>query len=345
MSWFGFGDKKKTPKPEESYKIKLDQLEKLGYKNRDKNLQLLKLYSGDVNHVIQDYEAQQPSSKSSGKQDNTPKQPKQGPPQQEPPKQEQTQEQKQDVKSIIKQALPKSKEYSGADIIITKEIQIICEQNKQKDEQIAELTNRINVLESKLRQYDSGDIEEQTNMMLSTFTETELKQTLQSDEHTFSSQQQNAPTTHDEKSESFMNWNNVCQCVKQQMWPKLSSAIKSIVDSLDGDNVFLFWDNVITNDSIDIVINKLKEKRHLQIEERKYLQKLIYRTKNFTPIVNNHYYQGFIQGKISSEMKTIYHSSKTLNEALLMDIFDVHRIFVFSNFNFRNYSATDFTKD
>eukprot|EP01084_Bolivina_argentea_P219446 372193_1 len=240
-------------------------------------------------------------------------------------------------------AISKGKKYKQSAQKLHEEIQIIRNENKQKDEQILELY-------SKLKQYDRDDIEEQTIMMLSSFTDTELnelKQTLQSDDdHTIHSpQHHSALTTFHNKSDSLMNWSNVCQCVKQQMWPKLSSAIKSIVDSLDGDNVFLFWDNVITNDSIDIVINKLKEKRHLQIEERKYLQKLIYRTKNFTPIVNNHYYQGFIQGKISSEMKTIYHSSKTLNEALLMDIFDVHRIFVFSNFNFRNYSATDFTKD
>ena len=63
MSWFGFG-KKAKPKPEELYKTKLDQLQKLGYSDRAKNLQLLKLYAGDVNHVIQDYQIQQPSSKS-----------------------------------------------------------------------------------------------------------------------------------------------------------------------------------------------------------------------------------------------------------------------------------------
>eukprot|EP01083_Nonionella_stella_P197173 725064_1 len=121
MSWFGFGGKKKKQTPEEVYKVKLDQLQKLGYSDRVKNLQNLKLYAGDVNLVIQDYQVQQPSSKSPEKQDNTPKQkskpqPKQEPkpqpkpqantqpkqqPKQEPPKQEQ----KQDVKPIKKQAV------------------------------------------------------------------------------------------------------------------------------------------------------------------------------------------------------------------------------------------------
>eukprot|EP01083_Nonionella_stella_P001238 3611_1 len=40
-------------------KLKLDQLEKLGYNDRTKNLGLLKMYGGDVNLVIQDYTVQQ----------------------------------------------------------------------------------------------------------------------------------------------------------------------------------------------------------------------------------------------------------------------------------------------
>jgi len=51
--------------PEEEYKVKLDQLEKLGHTDRAKNLQHLKLYAGDVNKVIQDYMLQKPSSSQS----------------------------------------------------------------------------------------------------------------------------------------------------------------------------------------------------------------------------------------------------------------------------------------
>ena len=66
MSWFGWGKKKETP--EEKYKVKLDQLEKLGFSDRKKNLTKLQQYAGNVNLVIQDYKAtaapkQQPKPK------------------------------------------------------------------------------------------------------------------------------------------------------------------------------------------------------------------------------------------------------------------------------------------
>ena len=54
MSWFGFGAKRKKS-VEEEYKEKLDQLEKLGYKDRKTNLILLKLYAESVNDVIRHY--------------------------------------------------------------------------------------------------------------------------------------------------------------------------------------------------------------------------------------------------------------------------------------------------
>lgn len=74
MSWFGFGSKKPAKKSkEDKYKEKLDQLEKLGYTDRAKNLQHLKLYAGDVNKVIQDYMLQKPSSSQSQSPNNNDK--------------------------------------------------------------------------------------------------------------------------------------------------------------------------------------------------------------------------------------------------------------------------------
>mmetsp|Transcript_6832 Transcript_6832/g.11238 ORF Transcript_6832/g.11238 Transcript_6832/m.11238 type:complete len:698 (+) Transcript_6832:73-2166(+) len=63
MSWFGFG-RKKAEKPEDKYKVQLDMLSKLGYNDRQKNVNLLTQYGGDANLVIKDYEVQKPSSRS-----------------------------------------------------------------------------------------------------------------------------------------------------------------------------------------------------------------------------------------------------------------------------------------
>mmetsp|Transcript_57182 Transcript_57182/g.95003 ORF Transcript_57182/g.95003 Transcript_57182/m.95003 type:complete len:634 (+) Transcript_57182:31-1932(+) len=74
MSWFSFG-KKAEKKPEEEYKEQLSQLEKIGYKDRVKNLALLKLHNGDANHVIQAYviENKKSSSTKSQSQSQKPK--------------------------------------------------------------------------------------------------------------------------------------------------------------------------------------------------------------------------------------------------------------------------------
>eukprot|EP01083_Nonionella_stella_P229309 811777_1 len=80
MNWL-FGSKKKKHVNIKN-KIKLDKLEKLGYNDRVLNLELLKMYGGDVNLVIQDYTVQHPSSQSiSTQQDPKPKKksPKQEP--------------------------------------------------------------------------------------------------------------------------------------------------------------------------------------------------------------------------------------------------------------------------
>jgi len=72
MSWFGWGKKKETP--EQKHKAKLDQLDKLGYGDRKKNLILLQQYGGNVNLVIQDYKAMAPSKSESPAQKAPPKQ-------------------------------------------------------------------------------------------------------------------------------------------------------------------------------------------------------------------------------------------------------------------------------
>eukprot|EP01084_Bolivina_argentea_P192249 330068_1 len=180
------------------------------------------------------------------------------------------------------------------------------DEHKQKDEQITKLQNTINGLESTLGQNDRDGIEKHTNMLLSTFTDcelNELKQTLQCD-----------IDENPDKSEQYMNWNNVFQCVKQQMWPKLSSAIESIVHNVK-------MDSVITDESIDIIINELKEKRHLPTEERQYLRKLIHRTRNFTQFTNNHN-KG---NNIALGCNFVHEKIKGLTSELLMDIFHVHK--------------------
>eukprot|EP01084_Bolivina_argentea_P132096 233106_1 len=101
--------------------------------------------------------------------------------------------------------------------------------------------------------------------------------------------------TQNEKDEQFkMSWDHILEAIKHEMYPKLSSAIKSIINySNNQQNMQVNEDDEkntikielydLTDKSRDNVIEFLKEKRKLKIEERKYLYGLINRARSFNP--------------------------------------------------------------
>eukprot|EP01084_Bolivina_argentea_P193897 332639_1 len=144
-----------------------------------------------------------------------------------------------------------------------------------------------------------------------------------------------------------MSWYNVCKCVRQEMWPKLANALKSIVNNDDKTTKDKIDPHDLSNNAIDKIIQNLKSKRHLAIEERKYLKELIARSRLFIPVPNNNtsdYEESVFDNTVGSS-KDFHSKIPGLNESLLHDIFDVHRAFKFSNYHFLDYSANEFKAD
>eukprot|EP01084_Bolivina_argentea_P309262 534940_1 len=76
-----------------------------------------------------------------------------------------------------------------------------------------------------------------------------------------------------------MDWMKICECISHEMWPKLSSIIKSIIRE---NNI----DNYQINENIKNIIDSLTT-RTIEIEPIKYLQKLIKRAIDFASVTNS----------------------------------------------------------
>eukprot|EP01084_Bolivina_argentea_P019828 36870_1 len=116
----------------------------------------------------------------------------------------------------------------------------------------------------------------------------------------------------EEKHDIFkMSWAKACNAISHEMWPKLASAVKSIVN----DKNINEYD--INNDCINKVITILKEERHLAVEERQYLCQLLKRGSRFNSQKHNY------SEVIGNNKHTPRYINNGLTWCLLMDIFDV----------------------
>ena len=95
-------------------------------------------------------------------------------------------------------------------------------------------------------------------------------------------------------SDIKMNWHKICNCIEHEMYPKVASAIRTLINKQnqndpkknDGETLIDQYD--LSPKSESKLIESLKTKKKLAIEERTYLQGLIERARSFTPIQNNH---------------------------------------------------------
>eukprot|EP01083_Nonionella_stella_P303686 1052189_1 len=136
----------------------------------------------------------------------------------------------------------------------------------------------------------------------------------------------NGPTSNPDFK---LSWNHLIECIKHEMWPKLASVIQGMVNNDDEkQNQMIDVDNV-SDDCVRNIIDVLRTKRHLPSEECKYLKQIIARAKQFDPAQYNHH-------------QNANHMSTSEDNHQIMDIYDVHNIFMFTNFNFREYTIENF---
>eukprot|EP01083_Nonionella_stella_P126616 383325_1 len=156
-----------------------------------------------------------------------------------------------------------------------------------------------------------GDINKETEDILETFDESEMKelytQVLQSNEEIL-----------------VMDWNKIIECVKHEMWPKLGSIIKGILNSKQTNGE-------IKKEDIQMVMDGLKVK-HLAAESINYFQKLVERAmhSNINQIAN--------QSRYEDESENDF-------DALLRDVWSVYKCHRFTQFNLTQYSLDQFKED
>ena len=76
------------------------------------------------------------------------------------------------------------------------------------------------------------------------------------------------------KARRRMTWMNIANCVDHEMYTKLGSVLRAIVDEHDKH------EQEINAQSMDELMEILKRKRNLCVEERAYLRRLIERAIN-----------------------------------------------------------------
>ena len=77
-----------------------------------------------------------------------------------------------------------------------------------------------------------------------------------------------------------LNWIHVASCVHHEMYPKLSSVIRSIIKQ---ENQHFGLHN-LEDHAIKKMLRFLKKQKNLGIEEGNYLSNLVIRARSFTPI-------------------------------------------------------------
>eukprot|EP01084_Bolivina_argentea_P298594 514598_1 len=125
-----------------------------------------------------------------------------------------------------------------------------------------------------------------------------------------------------------ISWAHVINCMNHEMYPKLSAAIRSIIY----DNKHKIDPHDLDEKHSNKIIDILNTKRHLLFDERNYLEKLIHRARSFVSV------------KCTYENHQNYPDPSS-NSALIQDIFDVHRHFLFSNYHFQEYTPQQLDKD
>eukprot|EP01083_Nonionella_stella_P308538 1089047_1 len=180
----------------------------------------------------------------------------------------------------------------------------------------------------------SFDINETTNEIINDMSTQEihsLKHTISGSKH----------------ADFNLTWNHLVECIRHEMWPKLASVIKGLLGSSNNENNMNEekgneFDHDLSDESMDKVIDTLKKKRRLQSEECHYLRQLMIRAKGFDPC---HLIVTPKKDENDMNMNPIDYDSKKLTKSLLMDVFDIHKAFVFANFHFEEYTVSHFLED
>eukprot|EP01083_Nonionella_stella_P312260 1116262_1 len=125
-----------------------------------------------------------------------------------------------------------------------------------------------------------------------------------------------------------LTWQRIANALNHELYDKISSSFMVIVG---GEKRF---------ENMDELLEEIKNKRHIHQHEINYIRQLIERSKQFC---NNHGTPKPNDKQMTIDMGHITDAtSDGLCFDLLCDIYNVHKCFLFANYQFKHYDVNEF---
>eukprot|EP01083_Nonionella_stella_P069127 184115_1 len=133
-----------------------------------------------------------------------------------------------------------------------------------------------------------------------------------------------------------LSWIHIIECIKNEMWPELAFSVETAI-KMNNEKP--------EQQTMNDVINILKNEQDLPSEECEYLKQLMIRAKGFDPNEYNQRQNHHNSVHRDDDKELVEHQMKGVTKSLLMDIYDVHNSFTFMNSNFEEYSIKQFVAE
>eukprot|EP01083_Nonionella_stella_P276229 938454_1 len=132
-----------------------------------------------------------------------------------------------------------------------------------------------------------------------------------------------------------LNWQHIANALKHELYDKIASTFMVIVN---GSNKRF--------ENLNELLEEIKNERHIHQKEIDYIRQLIERAKQFCYDTRGTSKANDKQMMIdSSDEDDINLTNDGLTSQLLIDIYNVHKCFLFSNYHFMDYGVKDFAND
>eukprot|EP01084_Bolivina_argentea_P238116 400055_1 len=141
-----------------------------------------------------------------------------------------------------------------------------------------------------------------------------------------------------------LNWQHISNAIKHELYDTIASSFMDVVKNNKKEYSLLTYDN------INYVLDTLKVVKNIKPNEIYYINQLINsRAKQFKPLKNTTD-QSVMDDREYDETMTqfngcIHTDFPDLNIQLLYDIYNVHNIFKFTNYQFAKYTKDQFIHD
>eukprot|EP01084_Bolivina_argentea_P008771 16410_1 len=128
-----------------------------------------------------------------------------------------------------------------------------------------------------------------------------------------------------------LNWFHIYNAIKHELCDTVASSFMDVISDKTEYNV-------VNDENVKKILTELKQKRK-NPNEIEYIKQLIDRAMRFQPISNSEFTTYSKNNGISNGM-----NFKTLDVDTLCDIYNVHKCFLFSHYQFTHYRQKSFSQ-